>query len=67
MGLIYFHVVLMLTGIAFFFFFGIWELSNYMEMSKTFDLVTGIASFVFSIVLLCYLAWFITKKKPLMK
>ena len=67
MGLIYFHIFLMLTGMAFFFFFGMWELNNYMEMSKTFDLVTGLASFVFSTGLLCYLVWFIRKKKPFMK
>ena len=67
MSLVYFHIFLIFTGVLFSFFLGFWELGNFSNTRQIFDLVTGILSFIFSVVLICYLVWFIKKKKPLMK
>lgn len=66
MSLIYFHIVLMLTGAAFFFGFGLWELSSFSTSHQVLDLAMAIGSFVFAVGLTVYLIWFIKKKKPQM-
>lgn len=67
MSLVYFHIFLMSTAIVFAFAFGIWETENYSSAKKIFDLIMAVFSFIFSIGLSVYLAWFIKKKKPFMK
>ena len=67
MSLIYFHIALISSGIAFFSFFSIWELGSFADTHKAFDLAMAISSFIFSFALACYLIWFLKKKKPLMK
>lgn len=66
MSLIYFHMVLMLTGIVFFFGLGFWELSSFSASHKALDLAMAIGSFIFAVGLVVYLIWFIKKKKPQM-
>ena len=66
MSLIYFHMFLISTGVIFSFGFGLWELGHFSNAHKHIDLITGIVSFAFAFLLLCYLIWFVKKKKPTM-
>lgn len=66
MSLIYFHIFLITTGVAFSLGFGLREFGNFSASHKTIDLITGAGSFVFAVLLASYLIWFIKKKKPTM-
>ena len=64
MSLVYFHITLITVAVLFSFGLGFWELTSFSNLHQQADLWAGIVSFLFSVSAVCYLVWFIRKKKP---
>ena len=63
MSLIYFHLVLIGTAIAFAFGLGVWGIEHFAKSQSLVELGTGVGSFIVAFLLAVYLGWFIQKNK----
>jgi len=57
------HIAVILFSIAVTLFFGVWAIRDYGSSGNSGNLVWGIASLAGGIILIPYLAWFLSKSK----